>query len=97
MDKEKRVKLAFIVAYIAFFTLNSLGTAIIVALTAADWSSMIPQMKFLVVVGVFLNWSGTMLAFLNKSASNLSQGKLPTNGGGNSDPAAFTKPTEQKP
>lgn len=60
------------------FTFNSLGTSIMVGLGNSSWSVITTQSKFVMCVGIFVNWSGTMMAWMNRAISNLQRGKLPT-------------------
>lgn len=60
-----------------FFTANSLGTCIMVGLGNAVWSTMTQQSRFLMLIGIFVNWSGTMIAWMNRAISDLRRGRLP--------------------
>lgn len=57
------------------FSVNSLCTAITAALVGADWATMDAQARFMVCVAVVLNWTGTIMAFVSKNATKISQGK----------------------
>lgn len=74
-----------------FFTASSLGTCIMVGLGNSVWATMSGQSKFLMVVGIFVNWSGTMTAWINRAISDLRKGKLPLPPGSSSDTSMLTK------
>lgn len=78
VSKENAVKtikqiLAWRIAIIMFalFSLNSLCTAIIAALTGTVWNELDGQAKFLIILAIFVNWSGTIMAFLSKAAQKM--------------------------
>lgn len=73
------VRLAILWAFL--FSLNALSTCIMVGLGNAVWDQMRLQAKFVLCLGVFANWSGTMMAYISKAVANIEHGKiLPTNG-----------------
>lgn len=52
-----------------------------VGLTNVNWIEMKAQAKFILLVGIFVNWSGTLMAYLSKTVARLEAGKeLPING-----------------
>lgn len=57
-----------------FFSVNSLGSAVMVALAGTTWSTSDGQTKFLIVVAIGVNWSNTILAYLHKGMSAISEG-----------------------
>lgn len=67
----------FAILWFVLFSLNALGTAIIAALTGADWFTLDPQSKFMICVAIFVNWSGTIMAFMSKAAKKIESGQLP--------------------
>lgn len=76
------------IAYAVLFSLNSACTAIATSLTNSEWSDLSPSSKFMIVILIVANWTGTMLAFLNKTLSRLQQGNPPLASG---DTAVITK------
>ena len=76
-----------------FFSLNALGTCIVASLTNVKWSDIDQQAKLLLVTVVFINWSGTMMAFLSKTVARLEAGKQPPTNGTD----FFTKPEPSTP
>jgi hypothetical protein len=61
----------------ALFSINALATAIVISLLNNDWKNLSATSQFLVVVTVVQNWTGTMLAFFNKTLARIEQGKSP--------------------
>lgn len=55
------------------FSTNALGTAVIASLTGTDWETLDPQDKFMICVAVFVNWTGTIMAFMSKQAGRIKQ------------------------
>lgn len=53
------------------FSCNALGTDIMVALTGAVWANMDGQTRFMIKVAIFVNWSGTIMAFISKQANRI--------------------------
>lgn len=61
--------------YVFLFSLNSLSTAMIASLINTQWGSLNSTDKFLIVLAVVSNWTGTMLALVNKTLHRLQEGK----------------------
>ena len=61
--------------WFALFSLNSLGTSVMASLTGAEWSQLDGQSKFMICVAVFVNWTGTITAFISKAGSRIQQGQ----------------------
>lgn len=83
MNDNSLAKVTFrmAIAWGVLFSLNSLGTCIMVGLTNTVWAQLTLQSKFILVIGIFVNWSGTLMAFLSKTVARLESGKPPpTNG-----------------
>lgn len=76
----------------ALFSINALSTAIVASFMNTDWAQLNTTSKFLLVIVVLQNWTGTMLAFFNKTLSRVEQGKFPIDTG-DTDPQAFVKTT----
>lgn len=76
------------------FSLNSLFTAILISFLNTDWSILSATSKFLLIIGILQNWTGTLLAFFNKTISRVEQGKFPIDTG-DTNPTAFVKTTTE--
>lgn len=83
------IRLAIITGLL--FTFNSLGTSIMVGLGNSTWSTMGLQNRFTMCVGIFVNWSGTMMAWMNRAITNLQRGQLPLPPTGSGDTSLLTK------
>lgn len=59
------------------FSLNALVTAVIASFMNTDWGTLTPTKKFLLICVIIANWTGTMIAFLNRTMSRLQNGQLP--------------------
>lgn len=57
--------------YVVVYSLNALATATVAALLNISWSELSGTKRFLIVVGIIGNWSGTMLALFNKARAEL--------------------------
>jgi len=69
--------------YGVLFSLNALTTCLIASLSNAKWASLDSQSKFLMVVVIFGNWSGVIMAFLSKTVARMEAGKDPIPSPGN--------------
>lgn len=65
------------IAYGVLFSINSLTTAIVLSFMNTTWDQLDHTSKFLLVVGILQNWTGTLLAFLSKAARRLESGETP--------------------
>ena len=63
------------ILWFGLFSLNSLGTAILASLAGADWATLNTQARFTICVSVFVNWTGTIMAFLSKASHRLEDEK----------------------
>lgn len=63
-----------------FFSFNALGTSVLAAIVNVDWSKLNTQAKVIIFIIIFVNWSGTMIAFFTQSAKKIEDGQLPING-----------------
>lgn len=83
MNNIKKLALQYKVAigFGILFSLNSLFTAILISFLNTDWSSLNGTSKFLLIVGILQNWTGTLLAFFNKTIARVEQGKFPIDTG----------------
>jgi len=76
-----KVTLRMAVAFGVLFSFNALGTCMVASLTNVKWVELPAQSKFMIIVIIFVNWTGTLMAFLSKTVARLETGKgLPTNG-----------------
>lgn len=76
------------------FSCNALFTAIVASFMNTDWSTLSPTSKFLLIVVVLQNWTGTLIAFFNKTIARIEQGKFPIDTG-DTNPTAFVKTTTE--
>lgn len=65
------------IAFLFLFSVNSLGTAIIAALTGVEWSTLSPQTKFLIIAAIVVNWTGLLMAFFRTAVSKIAKGENP--------------------
>lgn len=49
------------------FSINALGTSAIASLTGAKWEHLDTQEKILIVIGITVNWTNTIGAFLHNA------------------------------
>lgn len=59
------------------FSLNSLCTSIMASLVNANWTDMDRQSKFLMIIAVMGNWTGTIMAFISQQAKRIQKTGLP--------------------
>lgn len=76
------------------FSINALSTAIVASFMNTEWSSLSPTGKFIIIWVVLQNWTGTLIAFFNKTLSRVEQGKFPIDTG-DTNPTAFVKTTTE--
>lgn len=50
-------------------------TAIIGAFLNTEWTDLSPTKRFLLICAITMNWTGTMLALLNKSMARIEENK----------------------
>ena len=92
MLNNARLQLVLWKLAIARFTLYSLSTLISSFMTAnatVAWTSLSGWERFIVILGCVGSWTTTMIAFLDKTSSQISKGQIP---GG--DTQIITKQTE---
>lgn len=87
----KTYKLALF--YGGLFSLNALSTSIVTSFLNVNWGMLSGTEKFLIVVLVVQNWTGTMLAFFNKTLSRVEKGLGPID----YSLEAESRPKEPKP
>lgn len=75
--KEQALMFWAMGTWAVFFTLTSLITAVITALTGCTWATLDAQGKFMIVCLVFLSWGQTMMALLIQVQKRLANGQLP--------------------
>lgn len=68
----KTYKLAIFIG--ALFSLNALASSIVASFLNVNWGPLSGTEKFLIVVLVIQNWSGTMIAYFNKTLSRIESG-----------------------
>lgn len=66
-------KLAYF--YGALFSINSLATAIVASFMNVEWSDLSATSKILLLIVVLQNWTGTMLAFVNRTMARAQAGE----------------------
>lgn len=66
-----------VIGWALLFTINSLGTCIVAALYNIKWKSLDAQDQFIICTLIVVNWTGTIMAMVNKSVSKLREGRLP--------------------
>ncbi len=57
--------------WFVLFSINALFTATIAALTGTDWEAINNQKRFLIVLAILTNWTGTIMAFVSRAAGKL--------------------------
>ena len=62
------------IMWFCFFTISSLGTAIIAASAGSVWGNLGWQERFTVILAIAVNWSNTMMAFLSKASKKIASG-----------------------
>lgn len=80
LNKAKLQWLAYRLAimWFALFSLNALCTAITASIVGKNWGELSSQDKFIIVVLITQNWTGTIMAFFSKATQKLSSGEAPT-------------------
>jgi len=73
LTQARRAALEWKMALLWFilFSVNSLGTCILSASAGSVWSNLGTQEKVTVVIAVFTNWAGSIMAFFSKSAKKV--------------------------
>ncbi len=62
------------------FSLNALGTCILASLTGTKWAELDTQNRWMIFIAVFVNWSGTIMAFISKTSARVKKtGQIWTN------------------
>jgi len=69
----KLIEYRMAVFWFCLFSINSLCSAVLLALTNAVWADMDGQSRFLVVVGVIFNWTNIIMAFISNSARRIKE------------------------
>jgi len=65
------------IAKAVLFSLVTLAGAWMTALNKLDWSTLAWDDKRNILIGMFLIWGNAMIAFMDKSASQISAGHIP--------------------
>ncbi len=75
IDKARLAAIEFRMAIFWFFlfSMNALGTCVLASLTGTKWGTLDGQSKFLIIVAIFVNWSGTIMAFVSRAARRINQ------------------------
>lgn len=79
IQKTKEAALAYKLAIFWFFlfSVNSLCTCIVASMAGSVWHNLGTQEKFTVIVAILGNWTGTIMAFISKTAQKIEKGELP--------------------
>src|SRR5512146_2201418 len=80
-----------VIFYGALCSLNALSTAIVASFMNTEWATLSATSKFLLIIVILQNWSGTMLAFINKTLSRVESGRPPV---GDPEPTETEKPKQ---
>jgi len=59
------------ILWFVLFSINALGTSIMASLVGTTWSQLDTLGKWMIVVAVIVNWTGTIMAFLSKAARKI--------------------------
>lgn len=79
--------------YGVLFSLNSLFSVTVASFLNIDYENISNTSKFLVIIVILQNWTGTMLAFLNKTMSRVAEDK-PLIETGDTAPPFVTEPKQ---
>ena len=60
-----------VISYVALFTIQSLCTAVIGAVTGKVWENLTRTEKIIITCTIVAQWSTTMLAFLNSAINTI--------------------------
>ena len=80
MIESTRVKIwefRMAIMWFFLFSVNALCSCMIAALTGAKWHELDAQSKFMIVVAITGNWTGTIMAFVSKQAQRIQKSGLP--------------------
>ena len=61
------------ILYIVLFTIGSLSTSAMAALTGKHWSTLSGTDKTIICLAIIGNWSNSMLAFINQAITRIRQ------------------------
>lgn len=92
VQKAALYKMVILMAIL--FSINALASAILASFLNVDWSALSTTSKWLILVVIVQNWTGTLMAFFNKTLSRVEQGKFPIDTG-DSNPQAFVRTTTE--
>lgn len=73
INKAMQIRIAIL--YFLLFSLNSLMTSIIMSFLNTDWETLTSQKRFLLICVIMQSWTGTILAFMYKTATKVQEGK----------------------
>lgn len=65
------------ILFFVLFSVNSLASVILAALTGAQWSELDAQSRFMIVLAITANWTGVLMAFFRSSINKLAAGQNP--------------------
>lgn len=89
---NRKLEMRLTILVFVLLSMNALGTCILTGFTNASWDEMGTDRRVLLGVAIFTNWSGMMIAFVNRNFARLMAGKPPTtNGGSGFDTGQITK------
>lgn len=99
LDKHRQAAWAsrMVIAWFALFSVNALCSAILAGLTGKYWSQVDPQDRFLIIIAITMNWTGTIQAFLFSAVKNMQQGKSILQGGPGDDSTTMITKEPTKP
>ena len=66
-----------LIGVLVLFSVNSLCTSALGALSGMDWAASTTQVKVQVVISIIGNWTGVLLAFFRTSLSKIFKGESP--------------------
>ena len=74
------------IMWVCLFTIGSLGSSALTALSGTDWSAADGQTRLMIYIAIFVNWSTVMGAFLNQAISRAKKGEDILPGSGTTPP-----------
>ena len=65
------------IAFIALFSVNSLCTTALAALSGVEWAESSNQVRCMIVIAIIGNWTNVLLAFFRDALAKLFRGENP--------------------
>ena len=77
LDQQQQARLYWwgTLIFFVLYTINSLTSAMMVSLVVTKWNLTSPQERFLIVIGIFQNWTGMVIAFLHGKLARIVKGQ----------------------